>query len=135
MTVTKLSGPEDWRAIVAHKRKQLDSQIPSAWRLTDSFRASLPANGHLLAFDAVAKSNILTSAELDLTENYTAGQLLQRLAWGDISAVAVTTAFCKRAAVAQQLVCLVSSPLALPVEFSRRTDTHTPPPTKYRHPV
>ncbi|PYH46931.1 general amidase GmdB [Aspergillus saccharolyticus JOP 1030-1] len=107
MTVTNLEDPQDWRLIVAQKRKQLHSQIPSAWRLSDSFRASLPTNGHLLAFDAIAKSNILTPEELDLTENYTAGQLLQRLAWGDVSSLAVTTAFCKRAAVAQQLTsCL-----------------------------
>ncbi|RAH47204.1 general amidase GmdB [Aspergillus brunneoviolaceus CBS 621.78] len=125
MTVTKLSDPEDWCAIVAHKRKQLDSQIPSAWRLTDSFRASLPANGHLLAFDAVAKSNILTSAELDLTENYTAGQLLQRLAWGDVSAVAVTTAFCKRAAVAQQLTsCLTEHFFDRALERARYLDDY-----------
>ncbi|PYH84273.1 general amidase GmdB [Aspergillus uvarum CBS 121591] len=125
MTVTKLSDPQDWRVIVAHKRKQLDSQIPSAWRLTDAFRASLPANGHLLAFDAVAKSNILTAEELDLTENYTAGQLLQRLAWGDVSSVAVTTAFCKRAAVAQQLTsCLTEHFFDRALERARYLDDY-----------
>ncbi|PYI21446.1 alpha-glucosidase [Aspergillus violaceofuscus CBS 115571] len=125
MTVTQLSDPQDWRVIVAHKRKQLDSQIPSAWRLTDAFRASLPANGHLLAFDPVAKSNILTPEELDLTENYTAGQLLQRLAWGDVSSVAVTTAFCKRAAVAQQLTsCLTEHFFERALERARYLDDY-----------
>ncbi|KAH7379676.1 amidase signature domain-containing protein [Cadophora sp. MPI-SDFR-AT-0126] len=41
------------------------------------------------------------------TENYTAVKLLEHLASGKFTSVAVTTAFCKRAAIAQQLVsCL-----------------------------
>ncbi|RAL07391.1 general amidase GmdB [Aspergillus homomorphus CBS 101889] len=126
MTMTILeTPPQDWRAIVAHKRKQLDAQIPPAWRLSEHFQASLPANGHLLAFNAVSKSNILTPEELDLTENYTAGQLLQRLAWGDISSEAVTTAFCKRAAVAQQLTsCLTEHFFDRALERARYLDDY-----------
>ena len=103
MTVTQ-SPTEDWRTIVAQRRKDLDSKIPQEWRLKENFLASLARPNHLLASNAVAKSGILTETELDITENYDAAQLLQKLASGELSSVAVTTAFCKRAAIAQQLV-------------------------------
>ncbi|KAL5045643.1 hypothetical protein BDW71DRAFT_183621 [Aspergillus fruticulosus] len=98
---------ETWQAAVAERRKELDLLIPAEWKLSEEFRVSLSADGRLLQADPVRKSGILSEAELDITENYSAGQLLQRLAWGDVSSLAVTTAFCKRAAIAQQLTsCL-----------------------------
>jgi amidase len=100
------STTQDWRTIAITHRANLDAQIPTEWRLTADFRASLPADGRLLQADPIRKSGILTEAELDITENYSAAQLLQRLKWGDVSSVDVTRAFCKRAAVAGQLVCI-----------------------------
>ncbi|KAL2800986.1 amidase signature domain-containing protein [Aspergillus keveii] len=101
------STTQDWRTIAITHRANLDAQIPTEWRLTADFRASLPADGRLLQADPIRKSGILTEAELDVTENYSAAQLLQRLKWGDVSSVDVTRAFCKRAAVAGQLTnCL-----------------------------
>ncbi|KAH7370518.1 putative general amidase [Rhexocercosporidium sp. MPI-PUGE-AT-0058] len=50
---------------------------------------------------------LLTTEEIDITEKYTAVTLLEHLASGKFTSVAVTTAFCKRAAIAQQVVsCL-----------------------------
>lgn len=100
----------DWRALVAAKRKQLDSQIPLEWRLSDGFLASVPADGHLIEADLVRQSGILADKELDITENYSAVDLLQRLSGGGFSSVDVTTAFCKRAAIAQQLVSYIFIP-------------------------
>ncbi|KAK1147548.1 hypothetical protein N8T08_000890 [Aspergillus melleus] len=115
----------DWRALVAQKRKQLDAQIPSEWRLNDSFVASLPENGHLIEADIPRRSGILTDVELDITENYTAAQLLQKLAWGDVSSVAVTTAFCKRAAIAQQLTsCLTEHFFSRALERAKYLDDY-----------
>ncbi|KAL4892740.1 amidase signature domain-containing protein [Aspergillus ambiguus] len=100
-------APEDWSVIVAQKRKQLDLQIPSKWRLSDKFVSSLPQDGRLIQADIPRRSGILSDAEIDITENYTAAQILQKLAAGEVTSLAVTTAFCKRAAIAQQLTsCL-----------------------------
>ena len=103
MTITEVPA-KDWRVIVAERRKDLDSKIPFEWRLKEDFVSSLPRPTHLLASNAVEKSGILTDTELDITGSYDASQLLKKLASGELSSVAVTTAFCKRAAVAQQLV-------------------------------
>ncbi|RAK87162.1 fatty-acid amide hydrolase [Aspergillus costaricaensis CBS 115574] len=101
------STREDWRTLVARKRKQLDAQIPSEWRLTEKFLATIPANGRLIEADVVRGSGILSEKELSITENYSATELLDELSKGAVSSVDVTTAFCKRAAIAQQLTsCL-----------------------------
>ncbi|OJJ68039.1 hypothetical protein ASPBRDRAFT_185904 [Aspergillus brasiliensis CBS 101740] len=101
------SATQDWRTLVAKKRKQLDAQIPSEWRLTEKFLAGIPANGHLIEADVVRGSGILSEKELRITEEYTATTLLAELSNGSLSSVEVTTAFCKRAAIAQQLTsCL-----------------------------
>ncbi|GAB1210244.1 hypothetical protein APSETT445_009035 [Aspergillus pseudonomiae] len=103
MTATE----NNWEAKVAEKRKQLELQIPQDWRLNATFLSKLPSNGHLLEVDIPRHSGLLTEEELDITEEYTATQLLQKLAWGEVTSLAVTTAFCKRAAIAQQLTsCL-----------------------------
>ncbi|KAL4739691.1 amidase signature domain-containing protein [Aspergillus similis] len=116
---------ETWQAAAAERRKILDLLIPAEWKLSEEFRASLPANGRLLQADPVRKSGILSEAELDITENYSAGQLLQRLAWGDVSSLAVTTAFCKRAAIAQQLTsCLTEHFFAQAFERARYLDEY-----------
>ncbi|BCS27815.1 general amidase GmdB [Aspergillus puulaauensis] len=106
--MTRSSSPKaNWQALVAVKRKQLDSQISSEWRLSDDIRASAPADGHLIEAGIVRRSGVLSDKELDITENYSAADLLQRLSGGEFRSVDVTTAFCKRAAIAQQLTsCL-----------------------------
>ncbi|PWY69388.1 fatty-acid amide hydrolase [Aspergillus eucalypticola CBS 122712] len=101
------STTDDWRTLVARKRKQLDAQIPSEWRLTEKFLATIPANGRLIKADVVRGSGILSEKELSITENYSATGLLDELSKGAVSSVDVTIAFCKRAAIAQQLTsCL-----------------------------
>ncbi|KAL3435794.1 amidase signature domain-containing protein [Aspergillus tetrazonus] len=116
---------ETWQAAVAERRRILNLLIPTEWKLSEDFKASLPADGRLLQADPVRKSGILSEEELDITENYSAGQLLQRLAWGDVSSLAVTTAFCKRAAIAQQLTsCLTEHFFAQAIERARYLDEY-----------
>ena len=104
MTQITTPAPEDWRVLVAQKRKQLDQQIPADWRLSGAFISSLPKDGRLIEADVARRGGILSDGEVDITENYSAAQLLQKLAGGELTSLAVTTAFCKRAAIAQQLV-------------------------------
>jgi len=53
--------------------------------------------------DFPAKSGIMSPEELAITES-SAVDLVKKLAASELSSVAVTTAFCKRAALAHQLV-------------------------------
>lgn len=46
----------------------------------------------------------LTSTEREITENYTAENLLAKIASRDLSAEDVARAYCKRAAIAHKLV-------------------------------
>ncbi|GLA63123.1 hypothetical protein AtubIFM54640_004262 [Aspergillus tubingensis] len=119
------STTDDWRTLVARKRKQLDAQIPFEWRLTEKFLATIPANGRLIEADVVRGSGILSEKELSITENYSATELLDELSKGAVSSVDVTTAFCKRAAIAQQLTsCLTEHFFQRAIERAKFLDEY-----------
>ena len=78
------------------------------------FQAPLADNRNdLIRTRAVRESGILAERELEITENYNVTQLIDALATGHLTSVEVTKAYCKRAAVAQQLVLPSSSPFIL----------------------
>jgi amidase len=85
-----------WKDTIAAENARLDSTIPKEWR------ATVPKDKALF-MSWPRDSGILTDSELRLTET-NAVDLVQKLATGEVTSVAVTTAFCKRAALAQQLV-------------------------------
>jgi amidase len=94
-----------WLILVAEKQKQSQQKIPESWRLSPEHLSTFSRPGiDLIAADACRKFGILSELELDITEKFTATELVQRLASREISALDTTTAFCKRAAIAQQLV-------------------------------
>ncbi|KAI9376142.1 amidase signature domain-containing protein [Aspergillus egyptiacus] len=96
----------EWEKKTQRKRAELASKIPSEWQLSPEFlqkAASLDDIRHL-----PRESGILTEREIDITESGDATALLQRLERRDVSAVEVATAFCKRAAIAQQLTCCLT---------------------------
>ena len=88
-----------WQEKAAAEKARIDESIPSEWRLKNSdalaFNLELPT-----------KSGLLTGDELAITES-SAVDLVAKLSQGALTSVAVTTAFCKRAALAQQLVNLL----------------------------
>ncbi|OAL30462.1 hypothetical protein AYO22_01660 [Fonsecaea multimorphosa] len=102
----------DWQTKVAQKRQQCREAIPEEWQLSpDNFKMlafPLEKNpNRLIDMDIVKKSGILSEREISITEDYTVAELLAKLASGEFSSVEVTTAFSKRAAIAQQLTsCL-----------------------------
>ena len=109
MTATSVDAtPQEWQARVAAKREQSLAGIPAALKLPTSFLSGLTANAtsrtNLIELDAVRQSGVLTDKELGITETPTAGTLLLQLQRGELSAEEVAISFCKRAAVAQQLV-------------------------------
>lgn len=84
-----------WEHLAAEKRGCIDKSIPSEWKISQPAQASV--------MDVPANSGILSAEELKITES-TATELVNKLAKGKLRAVDVTLAFCKRAALAHQLV-------------------------------
>ncbi|KAL2678826.1 hypothetical protein Neosp_009578 [[Neocosmospora] mangrovei] len=102
----------NWMQKVDEKRKSCSDAIPSDWKIPDKVLSllswPLEANiNNLINLDVIRLCEILTQKELEITENYSTGELLKKLAAGELTSVEVTTAFCKRAAVGHQLTsCL-----------------------------
>jgi len=85
-------------AIRHRKQAERQSRIPKQWLLT-----SLPSTSTLDVRSIPRTCGILTSQEIDITENHDATSLAQAIQSRALTAEAVTVAFCKRAAIAQQV--------------------------------
>jgi amidase len=85
-----------WKAIAQRKQKERESRIPNNWRLS-----STPST--LDVRSIVRSSGILSPHELAITEDYDATSLAAAICSRKLSAESVAVAFCKRAAIAQQL--------------------------------
>lgn len=88
--------PEKWEELVADKRARLEKTIPAEWKIQ-----TLPTEDSVI--DYPTKSGLLSAKELEIT-NSTATDLVAKLATGELKSYDVTLAFCKRAALAHQLV-------------------------------
>ena len=108
LTSVTMSEPPSWKAIAARKQAERLSRIPSGWRL-DEATLSVAASATCV-LDVPRKSGILSARELEITETEDATMLLEDLLAKRRSSVEVVTAFCKRAAIAQQVVSPVSPP-------------------------
>ena len=84
--------------IAADKRRRIDASIPDEWHI-DVTEYQEDSVMHI-----PAASGILSPNELEIT-NSSAVDLASRLISGQLKSVVVTLAFCKRAALAHQLVC------------------------------
>ncbi|PQE17284.1 putative general amidase protein [Rutstroemia sp. NJR-2017a BVV2] len=85
-----------WEEKAKDKKARIDASIPSEWRIKEQ-----PTEVSVM--DYPRKSGIMSDEELSITES-SATDLVAKLAKGELTSVAVTTAFCKRAALAHQLV-------------------------------
>lgn len=90
---------ESWSDIGLAKRAKRDSLIPESWKIDTSLY-----NDHDTVLDVPVTCGVLTSREIDITSNYDAVDIVAKIRAAIFSAEEVTTAFCKRAAIAQQLV-------------------------------
>ena len=91
---------QDWKAISAEAQEKLAASIPSEWRISQE---GLPSKDELDVTEFPAKSGLLTKEELAITDSY-ATDIVKKIASGDWKAEDVTRAFCKRAAIAHQVV-------------------------------
>lgn len=113
-----------WEEKAADKRDRINASIPNEWRIHD-----LPTGDSVLDFPA--QSGILSSEELAITQS-SASELVKKLASGELKAVDVTVSFCKRAALAHQLLncCLEFFPetaIAQAKELDAYFETHKKP--------
>ena len=98
-TCRKMGSVEpSWKPKAAKKREAQLALIPKEWRLPESLPK--PKN----TYEYLRTSGVLTKDELEITETTDATMLLRKMASGSLSAVQVTSAFSKRAAIAQQLI-------------------------------
>lgn len=111
-----------WTEIHIAKKAEQQSRIPAEWKLSPEFLAS-----HNDAVDLrplAALSGILTEKDLEITDGkYDATGLAEKIASGTYSAEEVVTAFCKRAAIAQQVCnCLTEIMFLDAIEAARKLD-------------
>jgi len=91
-----------WEERAADKRNRINASIPAEWKIQN-----LPTDNSVLDFPQ--KSGLLSDQELAITQS-SASDLVKKLAQGELKAVDVTIAFCKRAALAHQLVIIMTFP-------------------------
>ncbi len=96
------STREAWQDIAVRKRATRDSLIPRQWRLPEHLALSISQGGPRDVLDIPSRSGIMTEEELKMTE-MDGAELLISLAQSKIKSRTITTSFCKRAAIAQQL--------------------------------
>lgn len=102
---TKCATPyKPWQEIAAAKKVEQFSRIPKEWVLPDSILVTVLVTDVVDLRPIASVSGILSDRELEITgETYDATALLAKIADGTYTSVEVVTAFCKRAAVAQQV--------------------------------
>jgi amidase len=91
---------KDYQTISTEKKLQRQSKIPKEWLLP-----SEKYHGATNFMEVPVTCGILSDLECKITSDHDATALLEKLQEGTWSAEQVTVAFCKRAAIAQQLVC------------------------------
>lgn len=84
--------------IARSKQEERQRRIPKDWLLSQEDLQSGDA------LDVPKRCGILTKRELQITEENDAVDIVSKISDGSFSAREVTVAFCKRAAIAQQLV-------------------------------
>ena len=96
-------GEQDWTDIAAKAQTKLLNSIPREWRVPYD---KLPKDDVLDVTGFPKQSGLLSDEELKITESF-ATEIVGALAAGEWTAEEVTRAFCKRAAIAHQVVCAV----------------------------
>ncbi|KAG2170633.1 hypothetical protein JADG_010372 [Aureobasidium aubasidani] len=105
-----------WQDICHFKRELQAGNIPFDWRLKsipEDYKSSIPI---------VESCGVLNAEELEIT-NTDASILVSKLQTGELTSVKVVTAFCKRAAVLQQLTkCCTELMFSDAIETAERLD-------------
>jgi amidase len=115
----------DWQELAKSKRDSVAAKIPKNWLLPSNLTSQYNETSTLNVLDVPRTCGLLTEQELAITENYDATDLIQLMSTGRLKSVDVVTAFCKRAAIAQQCVnCLTEIMFDQALAMARECDTH-----------
>ncbi|KAK3672393.1 hypothetical protein LTR78_007700 [Recurvomyces mirabilis] len=91
----------DYLAVGRRKREQRSALIPAKWRLSEEAGRTLPVTS------TPETCGRLSRREVEITSRYDAVELQSKIRTRELSAEETTLAFCKRAAIAQQVTnCL-----------------------------
>ncbi|KAF1918102.1 amidase signature domain-containing protein [Ampelomyces quisqualis] len=97
----------DWQELAKSKRESAFARIPTDWILPTTLTSQYTETTGLNVLDVPRTCGLLTEQELAITEDHDATALVELMSTGKLKSVDVVTAFCKRAAIAQQCVnCL-----------------------------
>ncbi|EEH22153.1 hypothetical protein PABG_04364 [Paracoccidioides brasiliensis Pb03] len=108
-----------WKEIVREKRRSQAESIPLAWRLPN-----IPAD-FVNSTDVIESCDVLSDREKQITNVTDASTLLSKISTRELSSLEVTTAFCKRAAVAHQLInCCTEMFFERALEQAKQLDEH-----------
>ncbi|CAP67944.1 uncharacterized protein PODANS_1_18150 [Podospora anserina S mat+] len=114
-------GTPEYEALRQKYLSELEASIPDEYYLPQSLIDNPPRD----VTPVPRECGILTAEEIDITENYDATALAAAIASKKFSAVAVATAFTKRAAIAHQLTgCLVEYFQGEALERAKALDEH-----------
>jgi amidase len=95
-------GTRAWQGIACEAQEVRANSIPKEWMLKTPVPETV-----MNVMDILYNCGIMSKEELDLTDK-DATELLELLASRKVKSYDVTLAFCKRAAIAQQLVRIYS---------------------------
>ena len=98
-----MSDQSDWERQVSEKRKRQAQTIPQEWLI------HTPPEDQTNVLDVPEMCGLRTPQELEITRTTDVATLLSNIASGLWSCVEVTTAFCKRAIIAHQVVSFAAS--------------------------
>jgi amidase len=118
-------GQEKWKVWAERKRAERDKGIPAEWLLPSTITDTIRANSTISVIDIPRTCGMLTPKEVDITENHDAVDLVKKMAAKELTAVEVSQAFCKRAAIAHQLTnCLTEVFFDKALERARYLDRY-----------
>ncbi|KAJ5520848.1 hypothetical protein N7463_001301 [Penicillium fimorum] len=114
-------SPPPWNNRVLEKRATQLTLIPSAWHLSTPFLENPPAS----SIETIHASGILSADELAWTETTDIRDLVELVKSRRVTSESLTTAFCKRAAIAQQLTkCLTEIFFDKALDRAKELDDH-----------
>ncbi|KAL4890636.1 amidase signature domain-containing protein [Aspergillus ambiguus] len=117
--------PAVWECKAQAKQAEAAANIPLEWRLSPEILDQVAQGAMQNVLEVPRQSGILSDRELLITGVTDATELLKRLLSCELSAVEVTTAFCKRAAIAQQLTsCLTETFFDIALARAKELDDH-----------
>jgi len=106
-----------WEETAEDKKFRIAASIPEEWRIKGDILGD-----SVMEYPSI--SGIMDDVELSITES-SAVDLVAKMAAGQLTSVAVTTAFCKRAAMAHQLVnCALEFFPDIALARARELDDH-----------